>query len=529
MGSFSYTCCVSGLPIEGGDKVRFLVLCQNPYHTGRSAGSHACYSTDYWFPRAFPLRATYDDYGTVEGLEPGPGLDMWLDGLREDLVERPWGDNTCHDVPTSKEMAVPQLLDALREGRMLVRDRYGDARMDLAHQAACREAEAKGLPPPTAKKGPEIPVGVPTRRRVERRLAAAGCQPCPASDAFMAPGFIVNRLRLGVCSVREAGRDDTGPALGRYLETLSAAYEVERVGAQSGQQLGQYHQDDYLLVRARPRAEATASAVLEILRKAGIEPVRFTGAQPTADVLTLLTIANRRSPGIYEAAGVVYVYATLGEVLNRTSSALMRYYVWTPLGEVPGVPGVMQLTKLGEVRPRAPVKPGKRAAMGDESPRQLGLAQAMIREDVWRRLLRVKDPDPYSAPVSAAGLRHEATDWLEECAKAATSGNWQHRFVAEHQLEQSRFVSRDPAPFVLGLEFSWKRLAERVASGDLARTSPEIQGLVRDWAEFKCICDVLVDTCHTWHPAASGPQSGRWRAHGALHETLAKLCARHRR
>ncbi len=29
MGSFAYTCCVSGLPIEYGDPVRFFLLTQN--------------------------------------------------------------------------------------------------------------------------------------------------------------------------------------------------------------------------------------------------------------------------------------------------------------------------------------------------------------------------------------------------------------------------------------------------------------------------------------------------------------------
>lgn len=31
MGSFASTCCISGLPIEAGDDVRWLLLMQNPY------------------------------------------------------------------------------------------------------------------------------------------------------------------------------------------------------------------------------------------------------------------------------------------------------------------------------------------------------------------------------------------------------------------------------------------------------------------------------------------------------------------
>jgi hypothetical protein len=70
MGSFDYTCAISGLPIAGGEAVRYLLLTQNPYHRGVKAGSFVCYSTDHWFPRVFPIRAKYNDYGS-EVIEQG--------------------------------------------------------------------------------------------------------------------------------------------------------------------------------------------------------------------------------------------------------------------------------------------------------------------------------------------------------------------------------------------------------------------------------------------------------------------------
>lgn len=114
MGSFASTCCVSGFPIEYGDDVYYFLLTENPYQ------EHTCYIYDLWFPRTWPLKAKYNDYGSVEDVEEGPEQDVWLKGFQTDLVELGTGDNSVHDVPIKKDMTFAQLLDALWEKRVSV-------------------------------------------------------------------------------------------------------------------------------------------------------------------------------------------------------------------------------------------------------------------------------------------------------------------------------------------------------------------------------------------------------------------------
>lgn len=167
MGCFDFTCALSGLPIEPGDPIRYMLLTQNPYQRGKTATRMLCYSTDAWFPRTFPLRGKYDWYGRAEDLQAGPMADAWLAGFRCDLIEKGWGDNTCHDVPTRKTDTLDDLLEAVREGRVLVRQNVGDRDLDATVE---RAEKLLGDAPP--KRGaPKVPAGIPTRRRVERALS----------------------------------------------------------------------------------------------------------------------------------------------------------------------------------------------------------------------------------------------------------------------------------------------------------------------------------------------------------------------
>jgi len=110
MGDFSMSCSLSGLGISGGTPVRCLLLTASPYGEG-------------WLVRTPPLRATYDSYGSIEKVHEDDKFiaDLWLRGLREDLIERGLGDNSVHDVPTARDMSFEQLLHAVRAGRVVVR------------------------------------------------------------------------------------------------------------------------------------------------------------------------------------------------------------------------------------------------------------------------------------------------------------------------------------------------------------------------------------------------------------------------
>lgn len=117
MGDFSVACSVSGLPIGDG-KLRFLLLCTSPYDEAGHAKPGLLF-----FPRTVPFSAEYTGYGTVCNYdEATPQVASILPVFATDLVEVGVGENQCHDSPTDKNMSFIDLLDALRENRVRVRE-----------------------------------------------------------------------------------------------------------------------------------------------------------------------------------------------------------------------------------------------------------------------------------------------------------------------------------------------------------------------------------------------------------------------
>lgn len=158
MGSYNYTCSFSGLPIQSGDPVRVFLLSSSPYGAG-------------WFPRTWPLKATYDDYGRVREVEEVLLVQNWLDGFKFDLIEKGWGDNSIHDCGVTKDMTFDQLWEAVGQGRVQVK---GNVDFNIAEY---------GLPPNkkfnarlAADSKRNCPKGRPTLQRVKRALTKAGFQ-----------------------------------------------------------------------------------------------------------------------------------------------------------------------------------------------------------------------------------------------------------------------------------------------------------------------------------------------------------------
>jgi hypothetical protein len=118
------------MAITPGDPVRVLFLSKSPWALdppeplvlGYRNGKEGCYSTDFWAPHTVPLKAVYYDYGEVADVEPGLALDSFWAQFKSQLVEIPWGENSVHDVSTSKDMNWEQMWTASgAEGRMRYR------------------------------------------------------------------------------------------------------------------------------------------------------------------------------------------------------------------------------------------------------------------------------------------------------------------------------------------------------------------------------------------------------------------------
>lgn len=204
MGSFNMTCCLSGLPISAGDEIKYFLLTENPYED-----NIVCYIHDMWFPRTWPLRSKYNDYGSIEDYdEKSPAAYILIEGLKTDLVEVGVGNNSVHDVSTKKGMPFKDTLDAIWEGRLLVERETNDSQ-------AWKEKHAEQF---------EEPEGLPTLQNVERVLRDAG-HLVENTDK----GYLVDEREYGWVRVRCGGfgsRLDLGSILPLLQEKYAAMLTV---------------------------------------------------------------------------------------------------------------------------------------------------------------------------------------------------------------------------------------------------------------------------------------------------------------
>lgn len=164
MGCFDYRCCVTGLPIRAGDPIKYVLLTENPYDDRMDITGMG----DYWFLRTWPLRAEYNDYGSIDSFdETSPGVWAVVEGLKKDLIEVGTGDNSCHDVPTKHGMPFEDILTAVQEGQVLV-DSAFDPHAEL-HQRIDASLKAS-----IWTKIPPLPVGLPTLQNIRALLEEKG-------------------------------------------------------------------------------------------------------------------------------------------------------------------------------------------------------------------------------------------------------------------------------------------------------------------------------------------------------------------
>lgn len=129
MGSCAQTCCVSGLPIRNGDKVRYLLLTEHPKLQLWENGYQCTLSIDsLHYVRTFPISGRYQDESKqLEKVVKDLSYHTWLDGFALDVIERPQGENEYHDVPVTRKMTFKELESALWEERIFVGQSVGSA------------------------------------------------------------------------------------------------------------------------------------------------------------------------------------------------------------------------------------------------------------------------------------------------------------------------------------------------------------------------------------------------------------------
>lgn len=95
MGCWNGTCGLTNLPIIHGDEMYVFPIVE-------SYRDSFCYSTALYRPSVLPFRAKYDDYGSGENCG-GLGLDILMEGIKNNLVEMEVGENQYHDIAVKRE------------------------------------------------------------------------------------------------------------------------------------------------------------------------------------------------------------------------------------------------------------------------------------------------------------------------------------------------------------------------------------------------------------------------------------------
>lgn len=103
MGCWNGTCAISTLPILYAERIRIVFLQTRP-RAQADSGAGFCYSTGIWMPVSMAIPGHYDDYGAIEKEDPTDWrVTMFLEWLKERLVEQEQGPNPVHDKPIRRD------------------------------------------------------------------------------------------------------------------------------------------------------------------------------------------------------------------------------------------------------------------------------------------------------------------------------------------------------------------------------------------------------------------------------------------
>lgn len=332
MGSFDYTCAVSNLPICGGTEVRLIMLTKNPFNEGY-------YIHGSWFPRSWALRATYNDYGTVEEIQDPALAQLWLDTLKIDLVEQGWGNNTVHDVPTSKNMSIETLLNALREKRVLVKNNSYWVRDFTRTQVTISKELEDSIECNTED-------GIPTLKRLEKLLVDSGF---PLFEDKNPYGYIISEspihgqinIRINVWGKELKNLKAIEPAIAAagYSHVITKGGENScMMLVMPGPEVSNYRrQEDLLRESHQPVMQAMIREdVWQALCKIDIEESLYDGKNNTSIMLV--------ADGLKSAAREAWKIASTWDKDPMMNPYSMRHYAgmaaWFANDPVPGMIGL---------------------------------------------------------------------------------------------------------------------------------------------------------------------------------------------
>lgn len=518
MGDYSMTCSVSGLGISGGTAVRCVLLTASPYE-----GS--------WIVRTPPIRALYNSYGTIEHVHPDDRAisELWLRGLREDVIEVGLGDNSVHDVPVSRDMTFDAMLDAVSAGRLRVR----------------QDTRAFWRGPSPFLDSSDVPLSLP--QRVVRALEIA--MPGSVSRGAEAGKYVVDEPVPDLVRVR-FGRYEHGEehvaALERGLEAVKKAALVGVVAAGSGR----YADDADLLVFPRPnpgehvhgpRWDMAAGQGADQDKRLTVSMAmiredvwRALSAFPHSDSVQLDCVACgqqacyhekdlacprksiNKKPYLEHAAGSRYTHGSVlpegvehavvpreyGETVwygldafkawtRETWAAILRHFhgPHEPAAPDPQFDRIIESMRVSNEKERA------RVAALPAAEREALKAKASAFLAMWKAEEQRRKEHPRFGDFH---IGHHVLS-MEAC----NAGGW---------------ILVDSVPGVIGIPDHMSML--------LADKADVSEGLLDAIAELSAVRSAMRAVGVTWEPAASsGPQYAEWPEHVRFHRTMMRIAA----
>ena len=451
MGHSSTTCILSHLPITGGTPIVVVLLSEYPYERRERFNGD-------WEIRAVPFRATYNDYCGIRDVdEDSLPVKLAMGQFARDMVEQPLGLNPYHDPPTRHGMTFMELMEALSESRLQIRQ------------------ERSGIG--GGRRKVVVPKGFPTWRRVEKILQRA------EKEGRIVPGGHPTRLAYGRVRLCHEGdyklRDQW---VQQVREVLGSRYRLTERYANGPK----YHQECVDAALKRGESGCSFDIWFEVNPLEGPIPPVNPHQEARAQEFER-QVENDKGQQRYK------------EKILDVSWAFIRQDVWDALTPLGGV----QYSWFDTPSVEAEYATGEKCFR--ETVKEVASSLAMAEQRAERKRNGTEPPmDPE--------LRKALADLLDPSEERSPFS------LTEHMLERKWWGLKSTSPFILGLAGAFTDMAARVHRGE-AEEKEALQ-VVRTLAELNVIRNLMRLGCRRWVPTYCGPQDGVWEIHRVLSRAL---------